>query len=299
MRRHSALFFLALLATSFACKRSGSEGGTAIAVSTPALFAERRAVLDAIDAGRLADAEATLAKAPATGDVHFLRSKLAVARQDGDLAYREIKKAVEDEPNWPEYQYELGVVAPLPVSGLNSVQLENRLKVAGIALKKAVELAPDEPRYQYAYAFFLTSAPPADGGDPAAGKKRFDVLVEKFPDSAWAHRVLFDRAAENGELDVAEAEAAKVADQDAVEGARLYLLVAGSRLLAGELELAKANLEKASKHRKSASGGFCDAGYALDGGGHPEWAEPFWKRCLELDPDGPKAAQARARLGTL
>lgn len=293
---------MAFLAAGSACRRSSSDSASATATPAPAapsMFAERKVVLEAIDAGRLTDAAATLEKAPATADVHFLRARLAVARRDGDLAYREIKKAVEDEPGWAEYQYELGVIAPLPVAGLNETQLENRLKVAGVALKKAVELEPDEPRYQYAYAFFLSSAPPSDGGDPGAGKKRFDDIVERFPDSAWAHRVKFDRAAENGELEVAEAEAAKVANLDAVEGARLYLLAAGSRLLAGQLEAAKADLEQAAKRRPSAAAGFCDAGFALDGGGHEDWAEPFWKRCLELDPDGAKAPQARARLGTL
>src|SRR5207253_4982824 len=127
-------------------------------------------------------------------------------------------------------------------------------------------------------------APPKDGGDAAAGKKTFDDLMERFPDSAWAHRVKFDRAAEEGKLDAAEAEAKKVADLDDIEGARLFLLAAGSRLIAGDLEAAKADLEEAAKHRKSSAAGFCDAGYALDGGNHAEWAEPFWKRCLELDP---------------
>lgn len=256
-------------------------------------------MLAAIDAGRLAEAEATLSKAPATADVHFLRSKLHVAKQEGDEAYRSIKKAVEDSPDHAEYQYQLGIVAPLPVGGLNETQLENRLKVAGVALKKAVELAPNEPRYQYAFAFFLTSAPPHDGGDPSAGKKRFDELLERHGDTAWGRRVAFDRAAERGDLDAAEAEAAKVANLDAVEGARLYLLVAGSHLIAGNIEGAKADLELAAKLRRSSAGGFCDAGYALDSGNRAELAEPFWKRCLELDPDGAKAAQARARLGTL
>lgn len=300
MTKRTALAFVLLASVSLACRRSSSDGQPAATPGpTPELFADRAAVLDAIEKGRWNEAAATLEKAKGTADVHFLRAKLAVARQDADVAYAEIKKAVEDEPGWPEYQYELGVIAPLPVQGLSDAQLENRLKVAGVALKKAVEMAPNEPRYQYAYAFFLTSAPPHDGGDVAAGKKRFDDLVEKFPGTAWAHRVKFDRAADEGNLDVAEAEAKKVANLDATEGARLFLLAAGSRLIAGELELAKADLEEAAKLRKSAAAGFCDAGYALDGGNHPDWAEPFWTRCLEIDPDGPKAPQARARLGKL
>ena len=295
----SALVFLAAAALA-SCKPSTSGSGTPVtSAATPVPFADRGAVIAAIDAGRLAEAESTLSKAPATADVHFLRSKLHVAKQEGDEAYREIKKAVEDAPDFAEYQYQLGVVAPLPVGGLNITQLENRLKVAGVALKKAVELAPQEPRYQYAYAFFLSSAPPQDGGDPAAGKKRFDDLLDKHGETVWGRRVAFDRAAERGDLAAAEVEAAKVANLDAVEGARLYLLVAGSHLIAGDLVGAKAALEAAAKLRTSSAGGFCDAGYALDGGGRGELADPFWKRCLELDPDGPKAAQARARLGTL
>lgn len=296
MRRAALLL---LFAATFSCKSSTPVTTSTPAGPTPVPFADRGVVIEAIDANRLAEAEATLAKAPPTADVHYLRSKLHVAKQEGDEAYREIKKAVEDSPDFAEYQYQLGIVAPLPVGGLNVTQLENRLKVAGVALKKAVELAPHEPRYQYAYAFFLSSAPPQDGGDPSAGKKRFDDLLDKHGDTAWGRRVAFDRAAERGDLEAAEAEAAKVANLDAVEGARLYLLAAGSHLIAGNVEGAKADLEKAAKLRRSSAGGFCDAGYALDGGGRGELADPFWKRCLELDPDGPKAAQARARLGTL
>lgn len=283
-----------------ACRSATPDAGPATpAAATPVPFADRAAVIDAIDSGRLAEADATLSKAPSTADVHYLRSKLHVARQEADDAYRAIKKAVEDAPGHAEYQYQLGVVAPLPVGGLNETQLENRLKVAGVALKKAVELAPQEPRYQYAYAFFLTSAPPQDGGNPSAGKKRFDDLLDRHGETVWGRRVAFDRAAERGDLEAAEAEAAKVANLDALEGARLYLLAAGSHLIAGDIEGAKADLESAAKLRRSSAGGFCDAGYALDGGGRGELAEPFWKRCLELDPGGPKAAQARARLGTL
>lgn len=300
MTTRSLALFLSAAAALAACKGGSPEAGTAkpAAVVTPALFAERRAVLDAIDAGQLQAAESALQSAPATADVHFLRARLAVARQDGETAFQEIKKAVEDAPSWPEYQYELGVIAPLPVGGLTDAQLEARFRAAGLALKKAVELAPDDPRYQYAYAFFLTTAPPHDGGNPGEGRKRFDAIAEKHSGTAWAHRVGFDRAAEREDFETAESEAAKTGAIDPTEGARLYLLVAGSRLLKGDLEAAKADLEAASKLRVSSAGGFCDAGFALDGGGNEEAATPFWKRCLELDPSGPKAAQARARLGT-
>lgn len=303
MRRLSAVLFVTLLGTA-GCKSSSNEAGGAAAspkatpaAAAPEPYAERAAVLEAIESGRIEDAEATLRNAPVTADVRYLRAKIAAAKQDGETAYQEIKKAVEDAPGHAEYQYELGIIAPLPVGGLNDTQLETRLKTAGIALSRAVALKPHEPKYQYAYAFFLTSAPPQDGGDPVEGRKQFDELLRRHPDSVWAHRVLFDRAADAGDLDTAEAEAAKAGALDANEGARLFLLAAGTRLIAGEIEKSKADLEAAAKLKPSAAAGFCDAGYALDNGSRPELAEPFWKRCLEIDPRGAKSSQARARLG--
>ena len=306
MRRLSALLLaLALPLAAASCKSSGSDATSTPAPApadakgavTPEPYAERGAVLEAIDSGRLEDAEATLRNAPVTPDVRYLRAKLAAAKMDAETAYQEIKKAVEDAPNHAEYQYELGIIAPMPVGGLNDTQLESRLKAGGIALSKAVALKPHEPKYQYAYAFFLVSAPPQDGGNPVEGKKRFDELLLRHADSVWAHRVAFDRAAEREDLDAAEAEAAKAGALDANEGARLFLLAAGTRLIGGNIEQARANLEAAAKLKPTAAGGFCDAGYALDNGPRPELAEPFWTRCLELDPRGPKSAQARARLG--
>ena len=297
MRRALVLIVLSL-SLAAGCKSSGEADRKADpAPVAPPQFAERDAVLEAIREDRLADAEATLKSAGNGADVHYLRAKLALARQDGDTAYREITKAVEAAPSWPEYQYELGVIAPLPVGGLDDAQLELRLARAGAALKKAVELSPREPRYLYAYAFFLSSAPPRDGGDPAEGRKLFDRIVADHRDSLWAHRVLFDRAAESGDLGAAEIEAAKVGALDANEGARLWLLIAGSRLVKGQIDGTRDALEAAAKLKTSAAGGFCDAGFALDGGGNEDLAEPFWKRCLELDPEGPKSAKARARLG--
>lgn len=310
MRRLRGLLVLATILSTTSCKSSSSDGGSPDAgggsattttkpgaTAAPELYAERAAVLEAIESGRIEDAEATLRNASPSADVRYLRAKIAAAKQDGETAYREIKRAVEEAPGNAEYQYELGIIAPLPVGGLNDTQLETRLKTGGIALSKAVALEPHEPKYQYAYAFFLTSAPPQDGGNPVEGKKRFDELLLRHPDSVWAHRVLFDRAAENDDLDTAEAEAAKAGALDANEGARLFLLAAGTRLIAGDIEKTRADLEAAAKLKPAAAAGFCDAGSALDNGSRPELAEPFWKRCLEIDPRGVKAPQARARLG--
>jgi hypothetical protein len=61
------------------------------------------------------------------------------------------------------------------------------------------------------------------------------------------------------------------------------------------LEKTREALENAAKSHPPAANGFCDAGEALDGGGSTSLADPFWKRCLELDPNGPKAEKARER----
>lgn len=287
---------LVLLFAVAGCKKAAAPPAPA-AESAPTFFPDRAAVLQAIESQRFSDADKILATAPGTADVHFLKGKLAEARMDGETAYRELETACTLAPDWAEYQYELGVVAPLPLDGQTAGAAEGRFEEGGKALAKALALHPDDPKYEYARAYFLSVAPAADGGDPVAGRKLFDALIEKHPDGAWAHRVKFDRAAEAERWEEAESEAGKAGEWDAFEGARLWLQVAGTRLHQGDLEHAKSDLEAAAKLSPPAAGGFCDAGYALDGGRHPELADPFWKRCLELAPEGPKAAQAKARLG--
>ena len=289
-----ALSVAALLALG-ACTRDAAKLPP-IAAETPAFFAERGAVLEAIESARYADAAATLKDAPDTADVHYLRAKGAAAQLDADTAYRELKRATELTPGYAEYQYELGVVAPLPVSGISMEAQKSRHQEAGRALARAVALAPDEPRYLYARAFFLTVSPADTGGDLKAGRATFDKIVERHPDSAWADRVRFDRAAEAGDLATAETHAARAGAKDAAIGSRLWLMVAGTRLRDGDLEKTKAALEAAAALSPPAAGGFCDAGQALDGGGSGAAALPFWKRCLELAPEGAKAPLARQRI---
>lgn len=279
-----------------ACKRDEAAKLPAIAVETPAFHPERGAVLEAIESARWDDAAATLKDAPDTADVHYLRAKLAAAQLDADTAYRELKRATELTAGHAEYQYELGVVAPLPVSGLTMEAQKSRHQEAGQALARAVALAPGEPRYLYARAFFLTVSPRDTGGDLEAGRKLFDQILERHPDSAWADRVRFDRAAEADDVAAAETHAAKAGEKDAAIGSRLWLMAAGTRLRTGDLEKTRTALEAAAKLSPPAAGGFCDAGQALDGGGNGDSALTFWKRCLELAPDGPKAPLARRRL---
>lgn len=293
--------FVALLVLPIACKRP--EEKTPAAIATPVLWSERGTVLECIDAQRLTEAAETLKNAPDTADVHYLRAKLAMATNDAETAYRELTKAVALAPGWPEYQYELGTVAPLPVQGISMEETKARHVAAGKALARAVELKPDEPRYLYARAFFLSVEPPETGGDPSAGEKIFERIVERHPESMWAHRVLFDRAARAEEWSECEEHAKRVAEKDGKEGARLWLQLAGTHLARTtrnneEEQLAKTRnaLESAAKSHPPAANGFCDAGEALDGGGNRSLAHPFWKRCLELDPNGPKAEKARVRV---
>lgn len=292
-----SLLALVALAALGGCKRDDAKL-PALPVETPAFHPERGAVLEAIESARYADAEATLKDAPDTADVHYLRGKLAAARLDADTAYRELKRATELTAGHAEYQYELGVVAPLPVSGLTMEAQKSRHQEAGQALARAVALAPDEPRYLYARAFFLSVSPQDTGGDLKAGRQLFDRIVERHGDSAWADRVRFDRAAEMDDVTAAETHAAKAAEKDAAIGSRLWLMAAGTRLRTGDLEKTTAALEAAAKLSPPAAGGFCDAGQALDGGGNGASALPFWKRCLELAPDGPKAPIARQRIAS-
>ena len=301
MRVASLLLVILVVA---ACRSSGdgtkpAPTGTPVKATMPELYPDRGAVLEAIESFRIQDAEATLKNAPDTADVHYLRAKLAYAKQDGETAYQEAKKAVDASPGFAEYQYELGTIAPLPVKGLTIGVAAARFVEAGRALARATELRPDEPKYVYARAYFLSVAPPQDGGDPAAGRKLFDEILTKHADTAWAKRVEFDRAAESGDLAAAEAAAKGAGERDARIGAQLWLLAAGSRLVAGEVEKTRADLEAAAKLHPPAAGGFCDAGFALDGGGNAVMANSFWKRCLELDPAGPKSGEARTRVESI
>ena len=293
-----SLLFAALVLT--ACTRGGGTTPptpTPNGKPTPAPFAERAEVVTAIESNRLADAESTLAKAPDMPDVHFLRARLAEARLDTDAAYREIKLAVAAAPGFAEYQYELGVIAAMPGGADQSIASQaGRFAEAGRALDAALAISPDEPKYLYTRAYFLTLADKASGGDPARGRKMFDHILEVAPDSAWSHRVKFDRAADAEKWADAEEEAAKTGDRDAILGSRLWLLVAGTRLRDGKLDEAKKDLEAAAKLNRATATGFCDAGFALDGGGNNDLAHDFWARCLALLPDGPKAPQARVRL---
>src|SRR5687767_15057509 len=111
MKRALVIALLVLLA---ACKTK-EPVETPVA---PAFWSERGVALELIEAGKHDDASAMLATATDTADVHYLRAKLALAKNDVDGAYRELVQAVEMAPRWPEYQYELGVVAPLPVADL-------------------------------------------------------------------------------------------------------------------------------------------------------------------------------------
>lgn len=282
------------------CKRDGAatppETPAARTASAPAPFAERGAVLASIESGRFEDAEATLRDAPDTADVHFLKAKLALARQDAALAYRLLKEAIEREPDWAEYHYELGLVAPLPLDGLSIGEAKSRFEEGGKALAKAVALAPREPKYLYARAYWLSMAPADAGGSAVKGKALFDEIAEKHPHSVAADRVRFDRAAGSEDWALALQHAQSAGGKDAAEGARLCLQLAGSLLHAGKVENTREALEAAAKLHPPAAGGFCDAGFALDGGGNDRLADPFWSRCLELDPEGPKAAMAKARI---
>ena len=292
----AALVAIIAIVPATGCKRDDGTALPAIPVQTPVFHPERGAVLEAIESARFADAAATLKDAPDTADVHYLRAKAAAAQLDADTAYRELKRAVEQMPGVAEYQFELGVVAPLPVSGISMEAQKSRHQEAGQALARAVALAPDEPRYLYARAFFLTVSPADTGGDLKAGRAAFDRIVERHPESAWADRVRFDRAAEADDVATAETHAAKAGAKDAAIGSRLWLMAAGTRLRSGEIEKTKAALEAAAALSPPTAGGFCDAGQALDGGGNEAAALPFWKRCLELAPEGPKAPIARRRI---
>src|SRR5581483_6891286 len=105
---------------------------------------------------------------------------------------------------------------------------------------------------------------------PAKAKKMFDHIVEAAPDSAWAHRVLFDRAAKGERWDDAETEAARAGERDATLGSRLYLLVGATRLRDGDIDKSKTDLEAAAKLNPGTAGSFCDAGWALDQGDNPK-----------------------------
>jgi tetratricopeptide (TPR) repeat protein len=263
---------------------------------TPVPFAEHTGVNAAIESNRLADAAATLATAPDTPDVHYLKARLAEANQDTDTAMKEIKQAVAAAPDFAEYQYELGVIGGMPRPGETIDSEAARFGEAGRALDEALKLSPNDGKYLYTRGYYLSMADKGSGGNPALGRKLYDRVLEKAPDSAWAHRVLFDRAAQQEKWNVAEEEAGKAGDRDPTVGTRLFLLVGGTRLRDGNLERARADLEAAAKINPPAATSFCDAGFALDGGSHPELAHDFWARCLALLPDGPKAAMARARL---
>ena len=275
------------------CKSAARPGPA----TAPAAFTEHAEVIAAIESNRLDDAATALAKAPDTSDVHFLRARLAEARIDSDTAYREIKQATAAEPGFAEYQYELGVIAGMPGGPGQSIAAQaGRFAEAGRALDAALAISPKDPKYLYTRAYYLSLADRDSGGDPARGKKMFDRVLEVAPDSAWAHRVLFDRASEAEKWDVAEAEAARAGDRDSILGSRLFLLVGGTRLRDGRIDEAKKDLEAAAKLNRATANAFCDAGYALDGGGNPAMAHDFWARCLALLPDGPKAADAKTRL---
>lgn len=261
------------------------------------MFGERAEVLAAIESNRLDDAAATLASAPDTPDVHFLRARLAEARMDNDTAWREIKDAVAKEPNFPEYEYEMGVIGGMPGGSAQTITAQAaRFAEAGKALDRALALRPDEPKYLYTRAYFLNIADKDSGGDPAAAHKMVEHLLAVAPDSAWAHRAMFDKAARAENWDAAEKEAERTSERDATQGARLFLLVGATRLRDGNLDKAKEDLEAAAKLNAGTSGSFCDAGFALDGGGHPDLAHDFWARCLALAPDGPRSKEAKARL---
>ncbi|HVO31409.1 MAG TPA: hypothetical protein VMV18_11750 [bacterium] len=265
--------------------------------STPTSFAERADVLAAIESNRLDDADATLKTAPDLPDVHFLRARLAESRMDNETAWREIKQAVAKEPNFAEYQYEMGVIAGMPTGpGQTLTAQAARFAEGGRALDAALALHPDEPKYLYTRAYYLDIADVASGGDPAKAKKMYDHLLEVAPDSAWAHRVLFDRAAQAEKWDDAETEATRAGERDPILGSRLWLLVGATRLRDGKLDKARADLEAAAKLNVGTATSFCDAGWALDQGGNVNLAHDYWARCLELAPHGPRAAEAKTRL---
>lgn len=281
----------------FAACKSATPPATPATKPTPAPFAEHAEVVAAIESNRLDDAATALAKADDSPDVHFLRARLAEARLDAEGAYREIKQAVAAEPGFAEYQYELGVIAGMPGGPGQSIAAQAaRFAEAGRALDAALTISPNDPKYLYTRAYFLSLADKDSGGDPARGQKMFDQVLQVAPDSAWAHRVLFDRASQAEKWDVAEAEAAKAGDRDSILGSRLFLLVGGTRLRDGKIDEAKKDLEAAAKLNLATANSFCDAGYALDGGNNPALAHDFWARCLALLPDGPKAHDAKVRL---
>ena len=296
MKRSIAVLVLALALVAAGCKSKSAPTSAPKESSAPPQFADRAAVLDDLEEQRFDDADKLLASAPDTADVHYLRGKLATMRMDADPAYRELAKSIAMAPDWAEYQYEFGVDVPLLVSGLSTETAQARFVEAGRALDRALALRPNEPRYLYARAYFLSVAPTNDGGDMKAGQAMFDHLIDVAPDSAWAHRVKFDRAAQAEDWDTVEAEAEKAGTFDAREGARLYLQAAGTRLHQGNLKKTQADLEAASRLDRRSATGFCDAGQALDGGSNPKLADPFWQRCLEISPDGPRAKEAKARL---
>lgn len=278
------------------CKSRSAATTAAKESAAPPQFADRAAVLDDLEEQRFDEASKLLASAPDTADVHYLRGKLATMRMDSDVAYRELSKAISMAPDWAEYQYEFGVDVPLLVGGLSTETAQAHFVEAGRALERALVLRPNEPRYLYARAYFLTVAPTNDGGDMKAGQAMFDHLLDVAPDTAWAHRVKFDRAAQSEDWDTVEAEAEKAGTFDAREGARLFLQAAGTRLHQGNLKKTREDLEAASRLDRRSATGFCDAAQALDGGSNPKLADPFWQRCVDLLPDGPRAAEAKARL---
>ncbi len=154
--------------------------------------------------GRMADATALLAKAPATPATHLLLCRVDYAQNLTDPAVTECQAAANANPNDSATQLWLGRALGQKAAHASALSAFVIARHCREAFEKAVADDPSNPDAANDLAEFYIAAPGIVGG----GKDKAAALATRIATSlpAASHRILALLAEKNGDLPKAEAE---------------------------------------------------------------------------------------------